>query len=104
MVTLNLITLYLEKGKHFLFNTNPTNAIASDLILMVAIVFLLNCRFLDNDTCDIDGLSHGLTLIDMGQSIDMTLFPEGPAFTGKCETSGFQCVEMLTHKPWNYQV
>ncbi|NXE05057.1 BUB1 kinase, partial [Lophotis ruficrista] len=60
-------------------------------------------RFLDNDTCDIDALSHGLTLIDLGQSIDMKLFPEGTAFTAKCETSGFQCVEMLTQKPWNYQ-
>ncbi|KFZ65297.1 Mitotic checkpoint serine/threonine-protein kinase BUB1, partial [Podiceps cristatus] len=59
--------------------------------------------FLDNDTCDIDGVSHGLTLIDLGQSIDMELFPEGTAFTAKCETSGFQCVEMLTQKPWNYQ-
>lgn len=61
-------------------------------------------RFLDNDTCDIDGISHGLTLIDLGQSIDMKLFPEGTAFTAKCETSGFQCIEMLTQKPWNYQV
>ncbi|NXL38259.1 BUB1 kinase, partial [Glaucidium brasilianum] len=60
-------------------------------------------EFLDNDTCDIDSLSHGLTLIDLGQSIDMKLFPEGTAFTAKCETSGFQCIEMLTQKPWNYQ-
>ncbi|NWU14844.1 BUB1 kinase, partial [Cephalopterus ornatus] len=59
--------------------------------------------FLDNDTCDIDGLSHGLTLIDFGQSIDMKLFPERTAFTARCETSGFQCIEMLTQKPWNYQ-
>ncbi|NXY26045.1 BUB1 kinase, partial [Atrichornis clamosus] len=59
--------------------------------------------FLDNDSCDIDGLGHGLTLIDLGQSIDMKLFPEGTAFTARCETSGFQCVEMLTHRPWNYQ-
>ncbi|XP_030303429.1 mitotic checkpoint serine/threonine-protein kinase BUB1 isoform X2 [Calypte anna] len=65
--------------------------------------FILGERFLDNDTCDIDGLSHGLTLIDLGQSIDMKLFPEGTAFTAKCETSGFQCIEMLTHKPWSYQ-
>ncbi|NXN51760.1 BUB1 kinase, partial [Rynchops niger] len=66
--------------------------------------FILGERqFLDNDVCDIDGLSHGLTLIDLGQSIDMKLFPEGTAFTAKCETSGFQCVEMLTQKPWNYQ-
>ncbi|XP_021247633.1 mitotic checkpoint serine/threonine-protein kinase BUB1 isoform X2 [Numida meleagris] len=65
--------------------------------------FMLGERFLDNDTCDIDDLSHGLTLIDLGQSIDMKLFPEGTAFTAKCETSGFQCIEMLTQKPWNYQ-
>ncbi|NXX47492.1 BUB1 kinase, partial [Tricholaema leucomelas] len=60
-------------------------------------------EFLDNDACDIDSLSHGLTLIDLGQSIDMKLFPEGTAFTAKCETSGFQCIEMLTQRPWNYQ-
>ncbi|NWQ72362.1 BUB1 kinase, partial [Neopipo cinnamomea] len=67
--------------------------------------FILGERrvFLDNDTCDIDGLSHGLTLIDFGQSIDMKLFPERTAFTARCETSGFQCIEMLTQKPWNYQ-
>uniref|UniRef100_A0A8C5UJ44 BUB1 mitotic checkpoint serine/threonine kinase n=1 Tax=Malurus cyaneus samueli TaxID=2593467 RepID=A0A8C5UJ44_9PASS len=65
--------------------------------------FILGERFLDNDTCDIDGLCHGLTLIDLGQSIDMKLFPEGTAFTARCETSGFQCVEMLTNRPWNYQ-
>ncbi|XP_068796545.1 mitotic checkpoint serine/threonine-protein kinase BUB1 [Struthio camelus] len=65
--------------------------------------FILGEKFLDNDTCDIDGLCHGLTLIDLGQSIDMKLFPEGTAFTARCETSGFQCIEMLTQKPWNYQ-
>ncbi|CAM2110784.1 unnamed protein product [Caretta caretta] len=65
--------------------------------------FILGERLLDNDTCDIDSLSHGLTVIDLGQSIDLKLFPEGTVFTGKCETSGFQCIEMLTQKPWNYQ-
>ncbi|NWW70443.1 BUB1 kinase, partial [Climacteris rufus] len=67
--------------------------------------FILGERqvFLDNDTCDIDGLCHGLTLIDLGQSIDMQLFPEGTAFTARCETSGFQCVEMLTHRPTQNQ-
>ncbi|XP_075781985.1 mitotic checkpoint serine/threonine-protein kinase BUB1 [Pelodiscus sinensis] len=65
--------------------------------------FILGERLLDNDTCDIDSLSHGLTVIDLGQSIDLKLFPEGTAFAGKCETSGFQCIEMLTQKPWNYQ-
>ncbi|XP_060610464.2 mitotic checkpoint serine/threonine-protein kinase BUB1 [Anolis sagrei] len=65
--------------------------------------FIFGERFLDNDTCDLDGTSHGLAIIDFGQSIDMTLFPDGTVFTGKCETSGFQCIEMMTHKPWNYQ-
>lgn len=61
------------------------------------------CSFLEQDG-DNDDLSSGLTLIDLGQSIDMKLFPKGTAFTGKCETSGFQCTEMLSNKPWNYQV
>ncbi|XP_077883030.1 mitotic checkpoint serine/threonine-protein kinase BUB1-like isoform X2 [Ictidomys tridecemlineatus] len=54
---------------------------------------------------DEDGdLSTGLALVDLGQSIDMKLFPKGTAFTAKCQTSGFQCTEMLSNKPWNYQV
>ncbi|XP_042310070.1 LOW QUALITY PROTEIN: mitotic checkpoint serine/threonine-protein kinase BUB1 [Sceloporus undulatus] len=65
--------------------------------------FIFGERFLDNTTCDIDDMSHGLAIIDFGQSIDMTLFPNGTVFTGKCETSGFQCIEMMTQKPWNYQ-
>ncbi|XP_069350689.1 mitotic checkpoint serine/threonine-protein kinase BUB1 isoform X3 [Eulemur rufifrons] len=51
-----------------------------------------------------DDLSAGLALIDLGQSIDMKLFPEGTTFTAKCETSGFQCIEMLSNRPWNYQI
>ncbi|XP_063774154.1 mitotic checkpoint serine/threonine-protein kinase BUB1 isoform X2 [Pseudophryne corroboree] len=65
--------------------------------------FALGEKFLDNDSPKLDLVSHGLALIDFGQSIDMTLFPKGTAFTAKCDTSGFQCVEMLTSKPWNYQ-
>ncbi|XP_075719006.1 mitotic checkpoint serine/threonine-protein kinase BUB1 [Rhinoderma darwinii] len=65
--------------------------------------FALGEMFMDNHTCNLDLLSHGLALIDLGQSIDMTLFPKGTVFTGKCETSGFQCTEMLSNKPWNYQ-
>uniref|UniRef100_F6YWN3 Mitotic checkpoint serine/threonine-protein kinase BUB1 n=1 Tax=Monodelphis domestica TaxID=13616 RepID=F6YWN3_MONDO len=64
--------------------------------------FIIGDRFLEPDN-GIDDLSHGLALIDLGQSIDMTLFPKGTTFTARCETSGFQCVEMLSQKPWNYQ-
>ncbi|XP_068088379.1 mitotic checkpoint serine/threonine-protein kinase BUB1 isoform X2 [Hyperolius riggenbachi] len=65
--------------------------------------FTLGENLMNNDSCVLDLVSHGLALIDLGQSIDMTLLPKGAAFTSKCETSGFQCVEMLTNKPWSYQ-
>ncbi|XP_028252612.1 mitotic checkpoint serine/threonine-protein kinase BUB1 isoform X2 [Parambassis ranga] len=65
--------------------------------------FLLGERFLENRCFDSESLDHGLVLIDLGQSIDMELFPEGTAFTAKCMTSGFQCTEMLSGKPWSYQ-
>lgn len=65
--------------------------------------FLLGERFLENEDFDAESLDHGLVLIDFGQSIDMTLFPEGTAFTARCMTSGFQCTEMLSGRPWNYQ-
>ncbi|XP_043913180.1 mitotic checkpoint serine/threonine-protein kinase BUB1 isoform X2 [Protopterus annectens] len=65
--------------------------------------FILGNRFVESDSFTVNDLSHGLSLIDLGQSIDMKLFPEGTAFTAKCETSDFQCVEMLSQKPWNYQ-
>ncbi|CDQ70044.1 unnamed protein product [Oncorhynchus mykiss] len=65
--------------------------------------FLLGERFLEKKYFDQDYLDHGLSLIDLGQSIDMTLFPEGTAFNAKCMTSGFQCTEMQSGRPWNYQ-
>lgn len=65
--------------------------------------FMLGERFLENKSFDLENLDHGLALIDLGQSIDMELFPEGTAFTAKCMTSGFQCTEMLSGRPWNYQ-
>ncbi|KAM6954377.1 mitotic checkpoint serine/threonine-protein kinase BUB1 [Aplochiton taeniatus] len=65
--------------------------------------FMLGERFLENKSFDLENLNHGLALIDLGQSIDMELFSEGTAFTAKCMTSGFQCTEMLSGRPWNYQ-
>ncbi|XP_034017811.1 mitotic checkpoint serine/threonine-protein kinase BUB1 [Thalassophryne amazonica] len=64
---------------------------------------MLGERFLENRCLDPGDLDHGLVLIDLGQSIDMELFPRGTAFTTRCLTSGFQCTEMLSGKPWNYQ-
>lgn len=61
-------------------------------------------RFLENKCFEAENVDHGLVLIDLGQGIDMELFPQGTAFTVSCLTSGFQCTEMLSGKPWNYQV
>ncbi|XP_028296428.1 mitotic checkpoint serine/threonine-protein kinase BUB1 isoform X2 [Gouania willdenowi] len=65
--------------------------------------FLLGERFLENKCFDPEISDHGLVLVDFGQSIDMKLFPQCTAFTARCLTSGFQCTEMLSGKPWNYQ-
>ncbi|KAF6723158.1 Mitotic checkpoint serine/threonine-protein kinase BUB1 [Oryzias melastigma] len=65
--------------------------------------FMLGGRFLENKCFDPESGDHGVVLIDLGQSIDMELFPEGTAFTAKCLTSGFQCTEMQSGKPWSYQ-
>ncbi|XP_041044229.1 mitotic checkpoint serine/threonine-protein kinase BUB1 [Carcharodon carcharias] len=65
--------------------------------------FILGERFLDGVGSVDDTLSQGLTLIDFGQSIDMKLFPQNTVFVENCKTSGFQCIEMLSEKPWTFQ-
>ncbi|XP_078256403.1 mitotic checkpoint serine/threonine-protein kinase BUB1 isoform X2 [Rhinoraja longicauda] len=66
--------------------------------------FILGERFLDSAAASVDdSLSQGLTLIDFGQSIDMNLFPKNAVFVENCKTSGFQCIEMLSEKPWTFQ-
>ncbi|XP_061757381.1 mitotic checkpoint serine/threonine-protein kinase BUB1 isoform X2 [Nerophis ophidion] len=65
--------------------------------------FMLAHRFLENNKFECEDYEHGLVLIDWGQSIDMKCFPQCTAFTAKCLTSGFQCTEMFSSKPWNYQ-
>ncbi|CAL8315335.1 unnamed protein product [Lota lota] len=65
--------------------------------------FLLGERFLESQCLDPDVMEHGMVLVDLGQSIDMDLFPKGTEFTARCLTSGFQCTEMLSGRPWSYQ-
>ncbi|XP_072356169.1 mitotic checkpoint serine/threonine-protein kinase BUB1 isoform X1 [Scyliorhinus torazame] len=65
--------------------------------------FILGERFLDDVGSVDDTLSQGFTLIDFGQSIDMKLFPPNTVFVENCKTSGFQCIEMLSEKPWTFQ-
>uniref|UniRef100_A0A8C6PKM5 Protein kinase domain-containing protein n=1 Tax=Nothobranchius furzeri TaxID=105023 RepID=A0A8C6PKM5_NOTFU len=65
--------------------------------------FMLSQRFLENKCFDPESTEHGLVLNDLGQCIDLQMFPDGTAFTTTCLTSGFQCTEMLSGKPWSYQ-
>ncbi|KAH1013504.1 hypothetical protein HUJ04_002488 [Dendroctonus ponderosae] len=44
----------------------------------------------------------GLRLIDFGCSIDMSLFPEGAAFTVPINTEDFICCEVRDGRPWSY--
>ena len=45
-----------------------------------------------------------LQLIDFGQAIDMSLYPANTNFLAKVSTSSFQCIEMMTDRPWTFQV
>ncbi|KAK2492828.1 hypothetical protein MC885_000140 [Smutsia gigantea] len=83
-----------------LYKNTPEKVMPQPLVLLFAVRMLY---MIEQDSED-DDLSAGLALIDLGQSIDMKLFPKGTTFTAKCETSGFQCPEMLSKKPWNYQI
>ncbi|XP_072030950.1 uncharacterized protein [Amphiura filiformis] len=72
-----------------------------------------NILLTNMDTGDFNGnegypaISEGYTkyikLIDMGRGIDMSLFPAGTVFTARSGTSGFDCVEMQTGRPWTFQ-
>jgi checkpoint serine/threonine-protein kinase len=47
---------------------------------------------------------QGVSLIDWGRSIDLSLFAEGVEFVGDSKTDGFRCTEMIEKKPWVFQV
>lgn len=51
-----------------------------------------------------DTQAGDLYLIDYGRSIDLALYPDGAVFRGNCHAKGFQSVEMLTQRPWTYQI
>ncbi|EGZ23889.1 hypothetical protein PHYSODRAFT_296145 [Phytophthora sojae] len=53
---------------------------------------------------DEDIQAGDLYLIDYGRSIDLTLYPDRTVFRGNCHVKGFQSVEMLTQRPWTYQI
>lgn len=83
---------------------SSANTSDKSLLSLFVVQSVFRLRFLENECFDPENAEHGLALIDLGQSIDMSLFPEGTAFTAKCMTSAFQCTEMLSGRPWNYQV
>ena len=47
---------------------------------------------------------QGLSLVDWGRGIDLSLFPDQTEFIGDSRTSGFRCIQMQEQKPWKYQV
>jgi len=64
-------------------------------------------NFLIRDKVDNDDpirANKGLQIIDYGRSIDLHMYPKGTTFVGSCQVDGFQCVEMITGKPWTYQI
>lgn len=50
------------------------------------------------------GGNRFVQLIDFGQSIDMSKYPPRTTFLTKVDTKCFQCIEMMTNRPWTYQV
>lgn len=49
-------------------------------------------------------MTGDLCLIDFGRSIDVAAYPADTRFVGDCHTKGFQCVEMLSGRPWTFQI
>ncbi|XP_077544522.1 uncharacterized protein LOC144156844 [Haemaphysalis longicornis] len=45
-----------------------------------------------------------IKLNDFGRAIDMTALPTGTSFTQVIETDSFKCTEMLSGRPWTFQV
>ena len=50
------------------------------------------------------GPTKSLMMIDFGRSIDLNFYPKGTTFTNKVNTSCFMCTEMMTERPWTFQV
>lgn len=47
--------------------------------------------------------AKGITLIDFGRAIDMTLFNENVQFVSNWETDQQDCPQMNKHEPWSYE-
>lgn len=45
-----------------------------------------------------------IVLIDFGRAINLRDYPKQAVFSGDCHVKGFQCIEMLTGKPWRHQI
>ena len=41
---------------------------------------------------------------DFNRAIDLRAFPDDVVFTGKSNTSCFECIQMQKDEPWKYQV
>ena len=50
------------------------------------------------------GIRPSLQLIDFGQCVDMTLFPQGKTFSHAFEKEELKTPDMIDGKSWSYQV
>ena len=73
-------------------------------IILHTVIFRPNLEEYEDPQQLIENLPLMLKLIDWGQAIDMNFFSPDTTFTAKVTTSGFQCIEMITNRPWTYQV
>uniref|UniRef100_M1D6A7 ATP binding / protein kinase/ protein serine/threonine kinase n=1 Tax=Solanum tuberosum TaxID=4113 RepID=M1D6A7_SOLTU len=72
----------------------------------------LSCLFRDDLAEDLENFrqrtgpwsEQGLSLVDWGRGIDLSLFPDQTEFIGDSRTSGFRSIQMQEKKPWKYQV
>ncbi|GAB1601123.1 hypothetical protein Ahia01_000390500 [Argonauta hians] len=120
-----LMTPYYQCGtlldfvnkKHAKKYTGSCEALAVYFLieLLTIVDHLHKCNFIhgdikpDNIVIKLEKMSSDiripklLTLIDFGEAIDMSTYPEGTQFQTKVLTKGFDCTEMKSNLPWSYQ-
>nr|KAG5697854.1 hypothetical protein BaRGS_017111 [Batillaria attramentaria] len=113
----SLLTLANQiKGQRDLMANLEPLAVYLTVQLLHMVEALHRCRIIHGDIkpdnilltgFDVDKVfghwSQCLRLVDFGQAIDMSLYPSGTTFMAQVGTSGFQCIEMMTDRPWTYQ-
>lgn len=117
---LDLVSRYRKQGKGFAVPECLVLYLALELITTVGQVHTCGIihadikpdnvlvRDLPSEAGFLDRFSeigvNCVQLIDFGRAIDMTALPAGTVFTQVIETDSFQCTEMLSGRPWTFQL